>query len=315
MSAVTTTEQKVEQLTKKIAGELKNVDSVINHFATQIGALETQTKSTSDVLEQLSKDFIESHDGLGSRMDSIVIAFDGLRERINNTETPTPSVPVELYKALVGAQSEIKNAEKGTDNEFTGKKYADLASVMNAVREPLANNGLAIIQVTATIEEVAIIDANPAAIGIKTTLFHETGESIVDTTAMVPEKFSPQGIGSCRTYMRRYAVLAICAIAGADDDDAEGATKGPNEYERIEDAEVEKIIYHADELFEEHSDAAVTLMLQRIFSYAKCVGDIKAGGLEIALNYLDNTKKARDKQIALAKKKEKAEAKAAKEEK
>ena len=110
--------------------------------------------------------------------------------------------------------------------------------------------------------------------------------------------------------MRRYAILALCGIAGAADDDAE-KTKA-----RLEPSEVEKILYHADELFGgEHADDAVELMLKNVFSGedAKVIGDIPAGQLDVAISALDRLKTKRDKQIAAATKAEKAASKAAKE--
>ncbi len=293
---MTATEVKMRQILEPVQRKL---DKVIDHTATELGKLQTQTRSTSDVLEQLSTDFLESHNGLSDQFKSL--------ESLVNKRPATPD-RTDLYKALVAAQLEIKNADTNVTNEFTNKKYADLASVMNAVREPLAKNGLAIIQLTE--------DQDHGVLGIRTLLVHESGQVIEDLITMTPEKFTPQGIGSCRTYMRRYAVLAICAIAGAIDDDAGGATKDPNEYPRIEIGEVEKIIYTADELFGEHADDAVKLMLERTFTkpQAKVVGDIPAGQLEIALTYLARVKETTDKREAKAIKEEKAAAKKAKEE-
>ena len=233
-----------------------------------------------------------------------------LSEAIQDRPPATPD-RAELYTALVAAQIEIKNAAVNVVNDFTNKKYADLASVMDAVRAPLAKNGLAIIQLTE--------DPGQGVLGIRTILAHESGQTIEDLITMAPPKLDPQGVGSCRTYMRRYAVLAICGIAGAVDDDAEGANKNPNDYPRISVSEVEKILYTADELFGDHADDAVKLMLEKVFKSEERtvlnIGDIPEGESPPALTYLDNAKKARDKKLAAAKKKEAAEAKAAKEEK
>ena len=130
---------------------------------------------------------------------------------------------------------------------------------------------------------------------------------------MAPPKMDPQGVGSCRTYMRRYSLIALCGIAGALDDDAEGTKTDPNDYPRISVSEVEKIIYQADELFADHADDAVKLMLQRVFGGIAVVGDIREGEMQTALTYLDNAKKARDKKLTKAKKDEEAAAKAAEE--
>ena len=292
----------------------KKVDAVIDHTATELGKLEKTLESHHGRIIESNKEargYVDTEIGkLRARTDSTSNVLENMADRIYSIEASPPAPDrTDLYKALVAAQLEIRNADTNVINEFTNKKYADLASVMNAVREPLAKNGLAIIQLTE--------DQDHGVLGIRTLLVHESGQVIEDHITMTPEKSTPQGIGSCRTYMRRYAVLAICAIAGAIDDDAGGATKDPNDYPRIEIGEVEKILYVADELFGEHADDAVALMLQRTFTHpqAQVVGDIPAGELEVALTYLNRAKKARDDKAAEAMKAEKAAAKAAKEKK
>ncbi len=304
-----------EVVVRKIIYPLeKRVTNNADHIATELGKLETQAKATSDVLEALSTHFIESHDELSGRvveqghgselihnkitllenrfagveknLAQITINHSKLHEDLIKGLTEAANLPppepdhTELYKSLIAAQLEIKNATVNVDNEFTKKKYADLASVMDAVREPLANHGLAIVQLTA--------DVNEEILGIKTMLIHESGQSIEDIITMRPAKYDPQGIGSCRTYMRRYAVLAICAIAGAVDDDGQGASGDPNDYERITSQEAEAILVKADDLFAERADAALAKMLDRLFNGATRVGDIKAGEAHVAITNLEN---------------------------
>ena len=264
-----------------------------------IDKISARVESTSNVLEQLSTDFLDSHNGLSDQFSSL--------EACVNKMTPATPDRTELFKALIAAQLEIKNASVNVDNEFTGKKYADLASVMDAVREPLANHGLAIIQLTA--------DVNEEILGIRTMLIHESGQSISDVITMRPVKTDPQGIGSCRTYMRRYAVLAICGIAGAVDDDGQGATGGPNDYPRISTAEAESIIYHADETLGDRADEVVSRMLAGVFQGITSVGDIREGEAATAINAIDNAKKLIDKKAKAAAKKEADDAKDAKDSK
>ena len=316
MTDMTATEVRMRQIIKPLQAQ---VDKVIDHTATHLGKIETQTKSTSDVLEQLSKDFLESHESLEEGIKNLRNAGFSDMEQTNDhlrmlnlrlevlesvPELPTTQSRSAIYTALAAAQVEINNAVTKTKNEFTNKDYADLASVLNAVRPHLSANGIALFQITE--------DQSASILGIRTVLAHgESGQTIEDVITMSPPKLDPQGIGSCRTYMRRYAILALCGIAGAADDDAE-RTKA-----KISPSEVEKILFTADELFEEHADDAVDLMLKNVFggSDAKVIGNIPAGEMESALTYLSNAKAKRDKQIAAAKKAEKAAAKKAGEEK
>jgi hypothetical protein len=234
--------------------------------------------------------------------------LENMAERIEAIEIlPVKPDLSEIYAALAAAQLEIQNADANIENEFLNKRYADLASTLNAVREPLAKNGIALFQQTA--------DPGQGVLGIKTTLAHSSGQTLEDLITMAPPKNDPQGIGSCRTYMRRYAVLAMCGIAGALDDDAESTKTDPNDYPRISESEVEKIIYEADQLFGDRADAAVKKMLARVFGGLTVVGDIREGEAKTALTALANSKKLMVKNEKAAAKREEAAAKKAAEEK
>ena len=115
-----------------------------------------------------------------------------------------------LTEALAKAQSAIKGALKDSDNPFFKSKYADLESVWEACRKPLTDNGLAIIQGAGDIIE--------GKINVETILSHISGEWISSTFSATPEKQTPQGVGSCITYLRRYGLQSIAGIAPADDD-------------------------------------------------------------------------------------------------
>lgn len=267
-------------------------------------------------------DNITEHQRIDALTETLMAMSRDIRENLSDTDAAislvngrlhaleqTPAQPdrTELFAAFVKAQANIKNATLNTDNEFTKKKYADLASVMDAVRGPLAEQGLAIMQFTH--------DPGQGMLGIRTLLVHTSGQCIEDVITMHPPKNDPQGVGSCRTYMRRYAVLALIGIAGAVDDDAENTKKGPEEYDRITVAETESIIYHADELLGDRADEVVARMLKGVFMGASCVGDIAAGQAPAAIQAIDNAHKLIEKKAKAAAKQEDAARKAAKEEK
>ena len=73
----------------------------------------------------------------------------------------------ELATALCKAQSEMKFAVKDAANPFFKSRYADLASVIEAVKLPFANNGISFVQGT-DFEDTAVI--------IETMLMHSSGE-------------------------------------------------------------------------------------------------------------------------------------------
>jgi hypothetical protein len=118
-----------------------------------------------------------------------------------------------LAAALSKAQATMTSAKKDSTNPHFKSRYADLASIWDACREPLTKNGLAIVQLPGKDE---------AGYYVETVLTHASGEFISDKLHIVPTKDDPQGLGSAITYARRYGLSAVAGIA-PDDDDAEAA--------------------------------------------------------------------------------------------
>ena len=114
-----------------------------------------------------------------------------------------------IASALCKAQAKITGAQKCSNNPFFKSKYADLADVWDACKEALTENGLSVSQ-------------HPQGDGDKlvltTILMHTSGEWMESSLTMKPVKSDPQGMGSCITYARRYALAGVCGIAQVDDD-------------------------------------------------------------------------------------------------
>lgn len=127
----------------------------------------------------------------------------------------------ELAKALASAQGLIEGAKKDSENPFFKSKYADLASVRDACQSALSKNGLAVVQVPST-----AIGEHSTVISVETLLMHSSGEWILGDLSAIPVKEDPQGIGSCITYLRRYALAAFAGVAPEDDDG--NAASGPS---------------------------------------------------------------------------------------
>lgn len=121
-----------------------------------------------------------------------------------------------LAAALAKAQGAMEGAAKGSENPFFKSKYADLAAVWDACREPLSKNELAVIQVPVPASEAG-------KVAIETIMAHASGEWISGTLEMKPVKDDPQGVGSAITYIRRYGLQAMVGIA-PEDDDGNGAS-------------------------------------------------------------------------------------------
>ena len=121
----------------------------------------------------------------------------------------------ELSAALVKAQPSLKAAPFNKTNPHFKNKYADLPAVIEAIRKPLAENGLAVTQTT---------EVRNGTFLLVTTMRHTSGQWI-SSEYLLPQASRPQELGSALTYARRYSLSAIACIAADEDDDAEGARK------------------------------------------------------------------------------------------
>lgn len=133
----------------------------------------------------------------------------------------SPSI-AKFAEAMAAAQGEMGNADKSRPNEFFHSRYADLAEVINACREPLAKNKIARLQTPRT--------RLGGEVGVRTALVHATGEFIAFTIWCKPEKSGPQPLGSVITYLRRYGLAAIVGVGQEDDDGnaGQGNATGPH---------------------------------------------------------------------------------------
>lgn len=131
-----------------------------------------------------------------------------------------------IAPALLLAQKSIGNAKKGSINPHFKNRYADLGSVIEAVKENLNDNSIVFIQTltfTDRANELALV----------TRLIHSSGQWIEDVACTPLSKSDPQGVGSATTYLRRYSLAAICGIT-QEDDDGEAARKTPITKEQTE---------------------------------------------------------------------------------
>jgi len=122
-----------------------------------------------------------------------------------NTSESIKNLAYALYKA----QAEMGGAVKDSKNPFFKSDYADLASVIKAIKEPFATYGLSYTQFPTNDE---------GRIGVVTMLMHESGEYLEHSYTLPTTKADPQSAGSAITYARRYALQSIAGIPTADDD-------------------------------------------------------------------------------------------------
>lgn len=120
----------------------------------------------------------------------------------------------ELFSALSKMQSELTGAFKAKSGH--GYKYADLAQCIKTAQAPLANHGLAVIQ---------MLNESGKGTEIATIMTHESGGFMSSSFLIANASLSggaaknpAQLMGASITYMRRYAYAGIIGLAQTDDD-------------------------------------------------------------------------------------------------
>lgn len=115
-----------------------------------------------------------------------------------------------IAPALLEAQKAITFAAKDSLNPHFKNKYADLSSVIDAVKSALNTAGIVFIQ--------SLSPSEPGYLALSTRLLHSSGEWIEDIAVCALSKNDAQGVGSATTYLRRYSLAAITGVYQDDDD-------------------------------------------------------------------------------------------------
>ena len=115
-----------------------------------------------------------------------------------------------LFAALAKAQGQMGAAKKGAANPHFKSKFADLASVLEAILPPLNANGLALVQMPGHSED---------KVTLTTMITHSSGGWMCSKAATaLGRKNDAQAVGSAITYLRRYCAQAALALPAVDDD-------------------------------------------------------------------------------------------------
>lgn len=115
-----------------------------------------------------------------------------------------------LYAAMSKAFPEIEGAVKDSANPHFKSKYADLSSVVDAIKPALVKNGLFFSQVN---------HEQTGGVCVETIVCHESGEQMSFGKLFVPaSKQDAQGYGSALTYARRYSLMTAFGVCPEDDD-------------------------------------------------------------------------------------------------
>jgi len=113
-----------------------------------------------------------------------------------------------IYSALSNFREKVSSVKKDADNPFYKSKYADLSSILEVIKEPLKESGLAVTH------HCKNVDGSFSVVTILA--HHSTKESIESEFPVFGTK--PQEIGSSMSYARRYNLLALLDIPTEDDD-------------------------------------------------------------------------------------------------
>ncbi len=152
------------------------------------------------------------------------------------TELAKPLSHKNVFVALAAAQAEfdpllkeaLNPAFKGEGARAKGTAYADLASVVGAVRPGLVKNGIAYFHQ---------IIRHESGLDMRTSLVHgETDTRIDCDVPLIVAKNDMQGMKSATTYAKRVGLESVTGVAPEDDDGNAAVVAGPDKAEKKADA-------------------------------------------------------------------------------
>ncbi len=201
-----------------------------------------------------------------------------------------------LLEALSKAQGEIKGALEDCANPFFKSTYADLTSVWEACREPLAKNGLSVLQTT------QILDGMTCLVS---TLGHKSGQwirGILPIKTPILEKKDKHGnithivkddlqsLGSAITYSRRYALSALVGVCPVDDDGERAMDRNKKKDKESSQAESKPaVIFRLPEGIDEN---VLNIFIEESAKTSKCsVAAVKKRAAENMEGFLEVFKK------------------------
>lgn len=143
--------------------------------------------------------------------------------------------PLNIYEALARFHAQVPTIVK--DREVVVRprdqskrsytfRYAQLETILAAIRKPLADNGLALVQRILPTEKGE---------EIQTALHFVDGAVLHNNVRMIVLDQGPQAYGSAQMYARRQGITLLLTLAAEEDDDA-NAAEG-NEVERAKPQE------------------------------------------------------------------------------
>ena len=154
-----------------------------------------------------------------------------------------------FIKDLIEVQKEIQTLCKDEKNPFFKSNYVPLSSILKEVKPVLNKHGFLLVQ------KPCLQDGQETLV---TKIIHVSGESIECAAPLKMEerdKSNPQKFGSAITYMRRYTLTSLLALAEEDDDGNRASSSKPFQQVRtLNDSEFSIVSDLLDTIFAEHQD-------------------------------------------------------------
>lgn len=122
-----------------------------------------------------------------------------------------------IWSSLATFRTKIEVVKKDANNPFFKSKYADLPSILDAIKKPLHESWLALVHNTLNSESWYVC--------VTTIIDIESGEYIKSEFPVFWTK--PQEVWSSISYARRYNIQALLDIPTDDDDDGNNANTAP----------------------------------------------------------------------------------------
>lgn len=111
-----------------------------------------------------------------------------------------------MHQSLIEFRSKIDSVQKSATNPHFKSKYADLHSILEAIKEPLKECGLSVSHRCEYMNDSLVVITDL-----------ENGEDTITSVFPVHGQ-KPQEIGSSMTYARRYNLSCLLDLPTADDD-------------------------------------------------------------------------------------------------
>lgn len=183
-----------------------------------------------------------------------------------------------LAASFLLAKQAFKATGLGGTNSHQKYDYAKIGDIYHAVEDALSKNNIIIWHFARPENGIEFLH---------TRLTHTTtGQFIEDCRILESEKPGNQGRGAANTYMKKYALLSLCAIATEDDD-------GEEEQKHIENKKQDLLISDQQLVYLQGEIKAcgnAKLLYGNILKFNKIndLSDLKASSFESVKSYIVN---------------------------